>query len=232
MRIRSVSKRGTASAIAGACLLFVGTYLHPMEADPNDLAAAFSEYAADHLWIASHLVQLAGVASMVVALLLLAEQLESRKGSSVARIAAAGAVASLALAAALQAVDGIALKNMVDTWAAAPALQKEGAFHAAFAVRQIEIGLASMFCLSIGFTATLFGVALLKDGAYPKWFAGLAIVGGLPTAIAGLMIAYTGFSWLAMALNMPAGFVLLCWMLALGWLMWHRDGAALEQAEV
>ena len=228
MRMRSASRVGSACAIAGVGLLFVGTYLHPMEADPNDPAAAFAEYAADHSWVASHLMQLAGVASMVVALLLLAEQLKSRKGSSVARIGAAGAVVSLALAAALQAVDGIALKAMVEAWAAAPALQKEGAFHAAFAVRQLEIGLASMFSLSMGFTATVFGVALLEDGAFPKWCGGLAIVGGLSTGVAGVVIAYTGFSGLAMAINMPANFLLLLWMLVLGGFMWHRGGAVLE----
>jgi len=49
-------------AIAGSVLLFIGTYLHPMSADPNQAAAAFAEYAADPLWVASHLTQLAGVA--------------------------------------------------------------------------------------------------------------------------------------------------------------------------
>jgi hypothetical protein len=131
----------------------------------------------------------------------------------------------LSLAAALQAVDGIALKAMVDAWAQAPALQKESAFRAAFAVRQIEIGFASMFCLSMGITATVFGLALLSDDSYPKWFASLAIVGGLPTAVAGIVIAYTGFSGLAMAVNMPANSILLLWMLVLGWFMWRRGGA-------
>jgi len=222
---------GAACAIAGAGLLFFGTFLHPMHADPNDSVAAFAEYAADRLWIASHLMQLAGVASMVVALLLLAQQLELRRRSDVTRIAAAGAIASLALAAALQAVDGIALKTMVDAWAEAPAPQKESAFRAAFAVRQIEIGLASMFCLSIGITAAVFGVALLSDGFYPKWFSGLAIVGGLPTAAAGIVIAYTGFSRLAMAINMPANFLLLLWMLVLGWFMWAKERSP-DQSEV
>jgi hypothetical protein len=222
---------GAACAIAGAGLLFFGTFLHPMHADPNDSVAAFAEYAADRLWIASHLMQLAGVASMVVALLLLAQQLELRRRSDVTRIAAAGAIASLALAAALQAVDGIALKTMVDAWAEAPAPQKESAFRAAFAVRQIEVGLASMFCLSIGMTAAVFGVALLSDGFYPKWFSGLAIVGGLPTAAAGIVIAYTGFSRLAMAINMPANFLLLLWMLVLGWFMWAKERSP-DQSEV
>ena len=161
---------------------------------------------------------------MVAALLFLAEHLETRS-SSLTRIAAAGAIASLALAAALQAVDGIALKNMVDAWAAAPASQKEGIFHAAFAVRQIEIGLASMLSLAWGLTTTMYGVALLGDERYPKWFAGVAIVGGVPTMVAGVVMAYTGFSGLAMAINMPANLLLLLWMLALGGLMWRRGGA-------
>ena len=48
---------------------------------------------------------------------------------------------------ALKAVDGVALKVMVDAWAVAPAAQKEAAFYAAFAVRQVEIGLASVLSL-------------------------------------------------------------------------------------
>src|SRR5439155_16789672 len=91
----------------------------------------------------SHLTQLAGVALMVAALLLLAQQLRMGSGTAWAGVAAGGAIASLVVAVALQAVDGIALKLMVDAWTAAPAAQKEGVFHAAFAVRQIEIGLAS-----------------------------------------------------------------------------------------
>jgi hypothetical protein len=61
-----------------------------------------------------------GVALIVAALLFLARQLESASNSGWPHIAAGGAIASLTVAAMLQAVDGIALKVMVDTWAAAP----------------------------------------------------------------------------------------------------------------
>ena len=205
-------------------MLFVGTYLHPMGADPNEPVAAFTEYAADHLWVASHLTQLAGVAVMVAAMVFLTEQLEARRRPCVARIAAGGAIASLALTAALQAVDGIALKTMVDAWATAPETQKEVAFHAAFAVRQLEIGVASMVSLLFGLTVTVYGIALLGDHTYPKWIGGLAIVGGIPTMVAGVVMAYTGFSGLAMAISMPAGSILLVWMLTLGVFMWCRGG--------
>ena len=161
---------------------------------------------------------------MVAALLFLAQQLESVSGTGWSRIAAGGAIASLAATAALQAVDGIALKVMVDAWAVAPAAQKEGAFHAAFAVRQVEIGFASMLSLFFGLTVTVYGVALLVGPTYPKWMGGLAIAGGVSTTVAGVVMAYTGFSGLAMAINMPASAVLLVWMLTLGVLMWRRGG--------
>jgi hypothetical protein len=229
MLSRRESRIGAMCAIAGSVLLFVGTSLHPLEADPNEAVAAFTEYASDHLWVASHLTQLLGVALMVAALLFLAQQLESASGTGWARIAAGGAIASLAVATALQAVDGIALKRMVDAWAATPALQKEVAFHAAFAVRQVEIGLASMLSLSFGLTATVYGVALLVDYTYPKWMGQLAIVGGVPTTVAGVVMAYTGFSGLAMAINMPASSILLVWMLTLGVFMWRRGGVPLDE---
>lgn len=215
-------------AIAGSALLFVGTYLHPMQADPNQAVAAFTEYAADSLWIASHLTQLLGVVLMIAALLFLARQLEATPAAGWSRLGAGGAIASLALAAALQAVDGIALKAMVDTWAAAPAAQQEVAFHAAFAVRQVEAGLASVASLLFGLTAMVYGVALLRGRLYPKWVAGLAIAGGVPIMIAGVVMAYTGFSPLAMALNMPAAALVLVWMLTVGIFMWRSGGRAIK----
>jgi uncharacterized membrane protein YhaH (DUF805 family) len=118
-----------------------------MSADPNEAGAAFSEYAADRLWIASHLTQLLGIVLMVAALMLLARQLETAGGSGWPGLAAGLAIASLAVATALQAVDGIALKRMVNAWSNTPAAQKKVALYAAFAVRQVEVGLASTLSL-------------------------------------------------------------------------------------
>jgi hypothetical protein len=221
---RNDSRTAAACAVGGSALLFAGTLAHPMAAEPNDALAAFTEYAADHLWIASHLTQLAGVTLMVVALLFLARELELA-GAAWARVAAAGAIVTLALAAVLQAVDGIALKRSVDAWAAAPASHKDAAFYAALAVRQVEIGLASLLCLSLGATAMLYAGVMLAHRTYPKWMAALAAAGGAATAAGGVVIAYAGFSSLAMTINMPANAVLLVWLLALGVSMWRRAGS-------
>jgi hypothetical protein len=99
-------------------------------------------------------------------------------GPGLSRIAAGGAVASLGITTVLQAVDGIALTVMLDTWMVAPAAQKEIAFLGVFAFRQVEIRLASMASLSFGLTVSVYGIALLVDHTYPKSLDGLAIVGG------------------------------------------------------
>lgn len=210
------------AAITGALFLLAGTYLHPMNADPNLPLAAFAEYAADHKWVATHLMQLSGIALMVAALALLSRRLAGGPADAEVTLGAVGAVASLAVAAALQAVDGVALKAMVDSWAAAQGREKEVLFQASFAVRQIEVGLASMTSLFFGLTVLVYGLALLRDSRLPKWLGFLAIAGGAPMAIAGIMIAYSGFSESEMAISMPSSSLLLFWMIALGVWMWKK----------
>jgi hypothetical protein len=188
------SRIGAFAAIIGAGLLFVGTLLHPMNADPSIPLAAFTEYAADKYWVATHLMQPFGVIFIVAALVLLSRRMADCQAAEWATLGMTGAIASLAVASALQAVDGVALKVMVNGWAATPEPGKTALFQAAFGVRQIETGLASITSLLFGLTASAYGVALWIDRRVPMWIAALGIVGGVPTAIAGIVIAHTGFS--------------------------------------
>jgi hypothetical protein len=209
------------ASISGALILLIGTYLHPMDADPNDALAAFTEYAASHIWVVSHLMQLLGVILISTALMLLSRTMADGSAAILAVLGAVGATVSLVTAGALQAVDGVALKAMVDKWASAAATDKAMLFHATYAVRQIEIGLASIASIVSGLTFSIYGLAILADRTYPKWLGLLAILGGIGSAIAGVVIAYTGFSGLDMAIGMPANILLLVWMVALGAYTWR-----------
>jgi hypothetical protein len=218
-------KIGSLAAIIGAALLLVGTCLHPMQADPNIPSAAFAEYAADRHWVASHLTQLFGAIATAAALVLLSRRLADGPAAGWAALGMAGAIASLATASALQAVDGVALKAAVDGWAAAPEPDRSAPFHAAVGVRQIELGLASVTGVLFGLTSSVYGIALLGDRRFPKWLGVLAIAGGVPTVVAGIAMAYTGFSELAMLVQMPAMSLLVLWMAALGVCTWKRSAA-------
>jgi hypothetical protein len=219
MPTRRESRIGPIAAVAGAVLLFVGTYLHPMSADPNVALAAFTEYAASGNWVAIHLMQLFGVVLIAASLVLLSRKMAEGPAAEWATLGAAGAIASVAIAAALQAVDGVALKFMVDMWAATP---EPAMFSAALGVRQIEVGLASMTSLLLGLTAAIYGIALLIDGRFPGWIGVVAIVGGVPTAVAGVVMAHTGFSNAAMVLGMPSNSLLIVGMIILGVYEWKR----------
>jgi hypothetical protein len=223
MQTQAVSRIGPIAAIAGAIMLIVGTYLHPMSADPNAPLAAFTEYAASDNWVAIHLMQLFGVVLIAAALVLLSRKMADGPAARWAVLGGAGAIASVAVASALQAVDGVALKVMVDTWAATPEPQKATLFSAAFGVREIEVGLGSMTSLLLGLTASIYGVALLIDRHFPRWTGVVAIVGGVPTAIAGVVMAHTGFSNESMVVGMPSNLLLVLWMIALGVYGWREQ---------
>jgi Domain of unknown function (DUF4386) len=228
-----LARVGAVAAITGAVLLFIATLLHPTSADPNDPVAAFLEYAADRLWVASHLGQFLGIAILGVALVALAASMEAGSPAAWGRIGVAGTAASVATAAALQAVDGVALKTMVDRWAQATGDARALAFEGAFAVRRVEIGLASLLSVIFGLTTIVFGIAMILSRRFPTWLGILGLVGGVTTLAAGVAQAYTGFSPLAMTLSMPSSTLLLLWAVFSGVLLRRlapelsaRNGAA------
>jgi hypothetical protein len=217
------NKTAPACAFFGGVLLGIGTSMHPMQADPNNAVAAFTEYAAHRDWMASHLLQFAGIVLLIAFMLLLVRQLQGST-ASLRLLAVGGAIASLAAAAAWQAIDGLALKATVDVWAgAATEAEKNVAFSSALAVRQIEIELASLLAVLFGATTAVYGVLLYADGRYPNWIGGVAVAGGIGFAAGGVVMAYTGFSSTAMDIQMPASLLLLTWIVAVAAILWRRS---------
>ena len=218
---QSLARLGSVSAFAGAIVLLVSTWLHPMSRDPNNAPEAFAEYAADSFYVWTHLGQFAGFALLGAALVALRATFEPGRASAWARIGLAGTIVGVAIAAALQAVDGVALKVTVDRWAAATGDARAVIYEAALAVRQIEIGLASLLSITTGLTLIAFSFAMLVGARYPRWLGAIALLDGLGMVAAGAAQAATGFSALAMTLSMAASSVLLIWIILAGVLMWR-----------
>ncbi|MDD0844928.1 hypothetical protein [Pseudomonas sp. Gutcm_11s] len=219
---RYCSRLGAMAALLGAVLLMLGTLLHPMQAPPWDAAAAFAEYAADHHWLSSHLIQLLGVLLGVFALLALAWRLRDGKAGVWALFGAACAVASLALAFVLQAVDGVALKLMVDQWTRAEEPLRSQLFAATFGVRQIEAGLAALFGLSFATSLLLYAPALWLSRPAPRGLALGVLLAGGANLLAALLQGLDGFSERAMSWSMPASLLALLWFLWLALWLWRH----------
>jgi hypothetical protein len=217
--VTAQARLGAFALPLGAVVLALATALHPLGADPAEAPAAFAEYAADPHYVWTHLGQFAGFFGLGVGLVALAGTLEAGWAAAWGRAGALGAVAGVAVAAALQAVDGVALKAMVDRWAAAEGPARLMAFEAALALRQLEIGLAGLLSLLSGLCLLAFGLALLPGPRFPAWLGLLALLDGAAMLAAGAAQAATGFSDLAMTLSMAASAVFLLWALLVGLFM-------------
>jgi hypothetical protein len=218
---QSLARLGSVAALVGAAVLFASTLLHPMSRDPSNAPEAFAEYAADTFYVWTHLGQFAGFALLGAALVAIAATFEPGRAAAWARIGLAGAVAGVAVAAALQAVDGIALKVTVDRWAAATGDVRAVVYEAALAVRQIEIGLAALLSVTTGLALIAFSFAMLVSMRYPYWVGVIGLLDGLGMVVAGAAQASSGFSALAMTISMTASSVLLIWIILAGILMWR-----------
>ena len=216
---KSAHRFGAYCAIAGVAVIVISTMLHPIHADPNDPVMAFSEYAADPYWTWSHLGRLIGYILVGVALSFVSTANVGGIADILFKLGNAGICISVTLAAALQAVDGIALKRMVDRWSVASVETKDMVFEAVIAVRQIEIALASMVSLSFGTTILIIGVACYLSKLYSRWFAYLGIITGCGIAASGFSIALSGFSATSMKLGMPSSILLMFWLILLGALL-------------
>jgi hypothetical protein len=221
-----LSRLGGVAAILGVVVLVAATMLHPLNAHPADAPAAFAEYALDRYWVATHLGQLLGVVLIAAGLVALSWKLRAGRAGAWALLAGLTAVATVSLAAALQAVDGIALKFMVDRWSSASGDARAAVFEAAFGVRQIEIGLASLTETFFGLTVLLYGVAILLSTVVSAWLGVFGVFAGAATLVSSIVQAHTGFSDIAMATSMPSTLLGLLWCLCIGILLLRRTGSA------
>lgn len=216
-----LARLGAVAAILGPVVLLGATLAHPMDSAPNDLAAAFAEYARDPYWLASHLSQFLGLTLVAAGLVALHGALEPGWPAALARLGLLAAAASVSLGAVLQAVDGVALEVMAERWMAARGEARDLAFEGAVAVRQIEVGTASLLGVVFGVTLALFGAALIRSRRFSAWLGWLGVVAGAGTLAAGVVAADAGFSELNMLLTSIAGPLASLWAVSVGVALWR-----------
>jgi hypothetical protein len=164
--------------------------LHPTGAE-DDHEAIFTEYAASDAWVATHLAEFVLVLMALAGLLVLCGALR-RETPYLALLAAGAFIATGATWAALQAVDGVTLKQTVDAWVAASGPEKATRFANAETARWIEWGLQSYFRVLLGVAFLLLGAAVVVSRLVPSWLGVLLAVGGLLSLAIGFSVGYQG----------------------------------------
>lgn len=182
--------------LCGVLLSLVAGLFHPGRANPNDHPAAFAEYAADDAWTLVHLGQFVGMAVLLCGLIALFAARDSGEGRGdwLPRFGLVAAVGALALYAVLQAVDGVALKQSVDAWAAAPDADRAARFASAETVRWLEWAVRSYQSFMLASAFILFGVHIAWTGWLSRGLGYLLTLSGLAYAAQGWILGTSGFS--------------------------------------
>jgi len=121
---------------------------------------------------------------------------------------------TLALYRALQAVDGVALKQAVDAWASAPEAEKPARFATAEAIRWLEWGTRSYESFMFGLTLVLFGSVVVWTARTSRPIGYLMGLSGLAYVVQGWVLGSAGFS-ATNAIPQLAGYLLI-----LAWTIW------------
>jgi len=210
-------------AFTGFALSVVAGLLHADTASANNHPATFTEYARSSIWTAVHLAQFAGMALLIAGLLVLLMVLKGPDGTMTwtARFGAVAAVAALALYAALQAVDGVALKHAVDAWFAAPEPERAARFATAEGIRWLEWGMRSYQSFVLGAALILTGAVVVGARRISRLIGYVMALSGLAYLAQGWIIGAEGFSP-ANTIPTLSGIVLILvwsvWLMVSAWL--------------
>ena len=193
-----LTRIGGLAGVMGAILLLVTVGFHPLEADPGDIRAVFREIGADAVWTTIRLDQFVGYLLVFTFFVALHDLIVTTPARWHVRLGVGIGAASLAAAAVSQAVEGIALKSLVEAWLAVPPAEK----NAAFALHQVGIGMAAVTAILIGATAGVYGRGVGVSGRFPRSFGWLGLIAGIGTMLGGPLTAYDAASFLAMPFNL------------------------------
>ncbi|MGY1594246.1 hypothetical protein ACI79D_19900 [Geodermatophilus sp. SYSU D00708] len=180
----------------------------------------FARYAASAAWEWVHFAQFVGVLAALGGLIVLHQVLRPQ-ARRLSTFAAGTTVATVAVWAVLQAVDGVTLKQAVDAWVAADGPERAVRLGNAEVVRWTEWGLQSYFRVTLGVALLLFGATILTTRALAAWTGWLALLAGLVSVVVGVDVAYSGLQSAVQTLAVPA-FQLLVLAFAVGVLVSAR----------
>lgn len=226
MREQSISRIGAVSAIVGSILALVVNLLHPRSASLENPEAFLRMIAQSTIWIGDHVGIVFAVLLVTGGLVALAHSIADERGAGWAHLGEAGALVSAGVLAVLMATDGIAIKALATAWANAPDAEKAGMFRVAHALALIDFAIFAVWTtVFFGVTIFLYGLAVLRSAAYPKWLGWVAVLASIGSALIGLNLAYRGPSTLVGNVLFPIfSIIITLWVLVMGILLWRKAG--------
>src|SRR4051794_20983742 len=221
---RALMRIGAITGVAGIAVQVAMNFLHPSHADPNNSLDAFEEYSHSTSWTDVHIGQFVGTFLIALSLIALARVLSRQRGLPGA-LAIVGAVTAVMLATIFtvqMAVDGVALRSTIETWASATGAEKTSAFQVAEGIRALEKALSAFFHLNNGFTLLALGLSVALGHLYARWLGWVAVLAGLAFLVGGVITGHSGFSSSSGVFLTPALLLMVVFVAGISVSMWRR----------
>lgn len=198
MRNPSLYRIGGSALVIGAVLDGVALLIHPPQ--PMDLTA-FA--ALPHgQWVAAHWLFSVGTVFLVAGLLALARHLFGTNGDGWATIGFGATIVTGALFVAIVAPEIVGFSALAQSGADA------GAQHAYNAINLNLMSLVHVAGPLFWLGGACFGLAMMNDGAFPRWLGQLGAALGVVEIASNWLLAN---SWLGFRVVFLAGFVWLAY---------------------
>jgi hypothetical protein len=195
--------------VGGLLVNVVSTAFHPGGAEDNH-EVIFTQYANSDPWIAVHLGQFVGVLLTLGGLLVVCRAMRAAGQELLPYLATAATVATAAIWAVLQGLDGVGLKQAVDAWQGASGTDEAMRLAGAEVIRWLEWGFQSYFRLLLGVALLLVGAGILTSRLLASWLGWAAVLAGVMSVVFGVDVGYSGLaSRLQDATGMPFLIVVL-----------------------
>jgi hypothetical protein len=234
MAITSDEERRHALLRIGAVCAIAGTLgylaLFVVHGDlPDETTESALSWVADRPFSLLHMGIILCSLLWVGAFIALGSSLTGAASWALGRLGSAAAVIGATLLAVHYRIDGPALEEVADAWAAAEGARRADLLKDGELVLLMTGGGFPLYvALWLGLPFLIFGLAMVLSSDYPSWLGWLGTVAGAGAFIVGVT-NFSGLEFPPIELFVLFVFLVDLWMLITGTLMWRRAASGRDE---
>lgn len=226
---RALGRISGAALVLGSIVGLVFNAMHPRNVDFSNFAeSTLGEINGSSMWVGIHLGLTLAIVLGVLGAAGFSRSVQGDVGGALARLGFVGALLGGGILLVVLAIDGVAAKVLAQNWASATGEGKDVALAVGGAIVSIGMGLLAIAnIVNFGFTAILFGTAVVASTNYPKLLGWVGVVTGTASLLVGVFIGYDGvLTAETLTAFVVTSIAFTIWLLILGIQLWRKAGTA------
>lgn len=211
---------GAISGLVGAIGYLLAFLLHGNL--PDETTESVLRFMSTRPWAAHHLAMILCFMLWLAALIALANSLNAGASWALGRLGQTSAIIGLVVLIWHYNIDGPALEQVADAWAASDGDQRALHLERGTILLQATTNMFPLYvALWLGLPFILFGLAMVHSADYPSWLGWVGASAGTLSFVVGLT-NFAGLELLPRELFVVSVFALVGWMLGLARRMWAQ----------